>query len=127
MVVLVSHITSEYVTELVPQDTLDAKIADFHLGTIKYPEALMILWNLALPQLTGASSNLDEYDSPHYALFKPFETPKSRYSMQSWSHKVGFYTFLGNKIRCWCIGEEKTGPVEMAFGDGSDQNRRLLF
>jgi hypothetical protein len=45
----------------------DAKIAEFHLETIKYPEALMILWNLALPQLTGASSNpddSDEYDSP---------------------------------------------------------------
>jgi hypothetical protein len=55
----------------VPHDTIDAKIAEFHLGTIKYPEALMILWNLALPQLT--SSNLDEYDSPRYALFKLFE------------------------------------------------------
>ena len=33
----------------------------------------MILWNLALPQLTGASTNLDEYDSPRYALFKLFE------------------------------------------------------
>ena len=33
----------------------------------------MILWNLALPQLTGATSNPDEYDSPRYALFKLFE------------------------------------------------------
>ena len=57
----------------VPHDALDAKIAEFHLGMVKYPEALMILWNLALPQLTGASTNLDEYDSPRYALFKLFE------------------------------------------------------
>ena len=57
----------------VPHDNIDAKIGEFHLGTIKYPEALMILWNLALPQLTGASSNLDEYDAPRYALFKLFE------------------------------------------------------
>ena len=54
----------------VPHDALDAKIAEFHLGTIKYPEALTILWNLALPQLTA---NLNEYDSPRYALFKLFE------------------------------------------------------
>ena len=33
----------------------------------------MILWNLALPRLTAASSNPDEYDSPRYALFKLFE------------------------------------------------------
>ena len=33
----------------------------------------MVLWNLALPQLTGASSNLDEPNSPRYALFKLFE------------------------------------------------------
>ena len=42
----------------VPHDALDAKIAEFHLGMVKYPEALMIIWNLALPQLTGASTNL---------------------------------------------------------------------
>ena len=57
----------------VPHDTIDAKVGEFHLGTIKYPEALMILWNLALPRLTAASSNPDEYDSPRYALFKLFE------------------------------------------------------
>ena len=33
----------------------------------------MILWNLALPQLTGASSNLDDYVPPRYALLKLFE------------------------------------------------------
>lgn len=33
----------------------------------------MILWNLALPQLTGASSNLDEDGPTRYALFKVFE------------------------------------------------------
>ena len=57
----------------VPHDTIDSKIGEFHLGTIKYPEPLMILWNLALPQLTGASSNLDEDGPARYALFKLFE------------------------------------------------------
>ena len=57
----------------VPYDTIDAKIGEFHLGTIKYPEALMILWNLALPRLTQASSNLAEYCSARYALFRLFE------------------------------------------------------
>ena len=33
----------------------------------------MILWNLALPQLTGALSNLDEDGPVRYALFKLFE------------------------------------------------------
>ena len=57
----------------ISHDAIDAKIGEFHLGTIKYPEALTILWNLALPQLTGASSDLDEYHPPRYALFKLFE------------------------------------------------------
>lgn len=57
----------------VPQDTIDLKISEFHLGTIKYPEALKILWNLALPQLTGASSSLDDDGPARYALFKLFE------------------------------------------------------
>jgi hypothetical protein len=57
----------------VPHDTIDFKIGEFHLGMIKYPEALMILCNLALPKLTGTSSDLDEYDSPRYALFRLFE------------------------------------------------------
>jgi len=57
----------------VPRDTIDSKIAEFHLGTIKYPEALIILWNLALPQLTDASSNRDEDGPTRYALFKLFE------------------------------------------------------
>ena len=33
----------------------------------------MIFWNLALPQLTSASSNLDEDGPLRYALFKLFE------------------------------------------------------
>jgi hypothetical protein len=86
-----------------------------------------------LAQLTGASSNpddSDEYDSPRCALFKPFETLKSRYSMQSWSHKVGFLDSFRKKIitRCRCIGEENTGPteaVEIAIGDGSNTFRHI--
>ena len=57
----------------VPHDTIGIKMGEFHLGTIKYPEALMILWNLALPQLTRASSNLDVDGPARYALFKLFE------------------------------------------------------
>ena len=56
-----------------PHDTIDTKIGEFRLGTIKFPEALMILWNLALPQLSRTSSNLDQDGPPRYALFKLFE------------------------------------------------------
>ena len=39
----------------VPHDTIDTKISEFYLWTIKYPKAPMILLNPSLPQLTGAS------------------------------------------------------------------------
>ncbi|KAF8154493.1 hypothetical protein B0H34DRAFT_660452 [Crassisporium funariophilum] len=53
-------------------DALDAKIIEFqpHLGTIRHPEALMILWNAALPQFTSNFSSSSTRS--RYALFKLF-------------------------------------------------------